>query len=281
MAGWCRAEPSCCTGRRTRALFRYRTSLARRQLARAFGRKTMLLINSKPCRRDMMAAALAGLFGALVLFAGDMLMYGHFGSGRGFEERHRQVIAAASTSRLITAGILGAVSLLGYLPGAIHVFWRISPCRYRLQGVMFLGLALTFILAGAEHVALGALALAQKASTDLPAAKPVLIVLREYLGAIYRSAEIVGYPTQALLFILVLLRKTSFPRWSALANPGLFMLLSPLTDYIPAPLGAVIAGGTYNLSFSLFFILALVTLNKMVAEPRSQDATGGIRLVVY
>jgi len=217
------------------------------------------IANSEPGPKELLATGLAGLLGALLLFAGDMLMYGHWGSGMEFETRHRQVIANASTLRLFAAGLMGPLSLLGYLAGALHVYWRLLPGRYGLRAMVAIGLAATFILGAAEHVVLGAVAFAGRAGAAVPEAKPVLIALSSYLGFIYRAAEVVGYPTMLLLFALVLLKKTTYPRWTALLNPGLLMLVSPLADHLPAPVGAVIVGGFYNLTFCVFFLVSIVT----------------------
>ena len=78
---------------------------------------------------------------------------------------------------------------------------------------------MTFVLAAAEHVVLGAVALAGRAGAVVPEAKPVLVAMSSYLGFIYRSTEVVGYPTLLLLLALVLLKKTTYPRWTALLNP--------------------------------------------------------------
>ena len=222
----------------------------------------MRFLNSTPGRTELLATGLAGFFGALLLFAGDMLMYGHWGSGLEFDTRSREIIASASTVRLHAAGLTAPLSLLGYLPGALHLYWRILPGRIGLRAVVAIGMALTFILAAAQHAVLGALALAQQAAAPVPEPNPVLNAVGAYVGFIHRAAEIVGYPTLLLLLVLVLLRKTTYPRWTALLNPGLLMLIlvSPAAMHIPAPFGAILVGGFYNLPLCLFFLISIATL---------------------
>lgn len=49
------------------------------------------------------------------------------------------------------------------------------------------------------------------------------------------------------------------PEWTALANPAVLTLLSPLADRTPAPFGAVLSGGFTNLSIAAFFLVSLWT----------------------
>jgi hypothetical protein len=90
-------------------------------------------------------------------------------------------------------------------------------------------------------------------------------------GCIYRSIEVVGYPTMLLLFALVLFKQTTYPRWTALLNPGLLMLISPLAVHIPSPVAAVIIGGFYNLTFCIFFQISLATCRSIPGRASPVD----------
>jgi hypothetical protein len=221
----------------------------------------MPLVNPTPTRRDLLATGLAGLAGSLLLFVGDMLLYGHLGSGEAFRVVSRQVIANASTSRLYVAGMLGPIALLGYLPGILHLYWRLAPGRFWLRATTAIGFAATLVVGGALPAVWGACALALRSAAAAPSYEPLRIEIGEYLRSIYRMAEIAGFPAALLLFLLVAFNKTTYPRWTALLNPGLLMLLSPLAVYVPAPLGAALAGGFFNLAFGVFFLVSLATLN--------------------
>jgi hypothetical protein len=62
-----------------------------------------------------------------------------------------------------------------------------------------------------------------------------------------------------LLIGLVLTRNAWYPRWTAFVNPGLLILLSPLTAKIPSPLGSILVGSSANLSIALFFLVSVAT----------------------
>lgn len=52
---------------------------------------------------------------------------------------------------------------------------------------------------------------------------------------------------------------------TSLAN--LLMLISPRAVHIPAPVGAVIVGGFYHLTFCVCFLVSLITCDRMGSVP--------------
>ena len=83
--------------------------------------------------------------------------------------------------------------------------------------------------------------------------RPLLALLA---GALIVAASIVG---AVLLLGLVALGKTWYPRWTVLANPAALLLLSPLADKVPAPVGAILIGGFTNLAIAVFFLVSVLT----------------------
>lgn len=79
-----------------------------------------------------------GLLGALLMFAGDMLLYGHFGGGAEFLNAHKNVTATASLPRLMVAGIITrCVMVTKSLPRAqcafIKMAWRGGASKRRCR----------------------------------------------------------------------------------------------------------------------------------------------------
>ena len=207
-----------------------------------------------------MFTAAAGLVGALLLFAGDMFLYGHLGSGAGFKNNYKTVIVEASTLRLYIAGALGPVAAFFYLGGARHLYLRLKPSRPVLRIVATLAFVATFVVAGAVHAVWASYALVMRGVAQGQANADLQTVSGDYLGLIYTMAEVVGYPAALLLFLLVLTRQTTYPRWSAVLNPGLIMLAAPFVTLLPGPVGAPVVGGLFNLAFVVFFVLSLTTV---------------------
>lgn len=210
-------------------------------------------------RRYSLITAGAGLVGALLMFTGDMLLYGHFGSGAEFINRYKTVIISASTFRLYVAGAVGPVAAIFYLIGAYHLYLRLQPARALPRIVTSLAFAALFVIAGAVHAVWAAYALVLRAVAHGQANADVETGMRAYLDLVYRMAEVVGYPAALLLLVLVLIGRTTYPRWSVVLNPGLLMLASPLVVFLPAPIGAPVVGGLFNLAFVVFFAFSLAT----------------------
>ena len=83
--------------------------------------------------------------------------------------------------------------------------------------------------------------------------------LQSYWRFAYSLAAGPAYVAAVLLLIVVLLGKTAYPRWTALANCGVLSLLAPLAERIPAPLGVIVVEGFTNLSIALFFLVSVIS----------------------
>jgi hypothetical protein len=81
----------------------------------------------------------------------------------------------------------------------------------------------------------------------------------QYWNLAYYLGAVRGFVAFVLLFGLVLFEKSCYPRWTVLVNPAVLLLLSPVADRMPAPLGAILSGGFTNLSIALFFAVSLWT----------------------
>lgn len=207
--------------------------------------------------------AIAGLLGAAVLYAGDLLLFGHFGSAADWQAGATRTVAAASTSRLWAAGLVAPIAGLGYVIGALHVHARLAPAPAALRTLTSLLFAALGVYACAVHAVWGSHALAWRAALGDPAFEPLRLELRAYLDHFYLGAKLVGYPASVLLGALVLAGSSSFPRWTVVCNPGLVNTLAGwLVVLVPAPLGALLDSGLFNLSFVLFYALALATLRR-------------------
>ncbi|MDP9120158.1 MAG: hypothetical protein M3O15_02135 [Acidobacteriota bacterium] len=206
-------------------------------------------------------AGLVGLAGALLFFAGDMLFYGYFGGGATFHQGMIETVQRASVERLFAGGLVGPVAALLCMVGFLHVRDNVVPWSAILGQVVFFGFIALMVVGSATHALWTAKGLVIKYCTGQPAAPcpELLATIQDYWRLVYDMAEVPGYLASILLLVLVLLGKTAYPRWTALANPGVLLLLSPLTDWVPAPMGAVLAGGTANLSIAAFFLISVVS----------------------
>jgi hypothetical protein len=212
---------------------------------------------------------LAGVAGAVLFFCGDMLFYGHWGPGAKFHEGMLHVLREGSLTRLFVGGLVGPIAACLCLIGCWHVRGNIID-RSPLNGrIAFFSLATMMVIGSALHALWVPRGLAIKYSDQVAAVAPELIAaLKDYWSVAYKMAEVPAYIAAILLFIVVLLGKSRYPRWTALANFGFLSLLSPLAERVPAPLGAVLVGGFTNLSITLFFLVSVVSTWKETSDDR-------------
>src|SRR5260221_6469823 len=80
----------------------------------------------------------AGIFGALLFFAGDMLFYAHLGPGTGFHEGMLATVSSASLARLFAGGLVGPVAACLCIVGFWHVYLNVRPSAARIGQLMSL-----------------------------------------------------------------------------------------------------------------------------------------------
>jgi hypothetical protein len=213
-------------------------------------------------------AGLTGFAGALLFFMGDMLFYGHFGPGAGFAQGMLATVAQASPQRLFAGGLVGPIAACMCIVGFWHVYLNIRPSSVFLGRSMLVAFSVMMVAGSAVHTLWTAKGLALKYCYGQGApCSDLLATTKSYWSLVYNLGAIPGYIGAALLVYLVLLRKTWYPRWTVIANPAVLIMLSPLVDRVPSPLGAILVGGFTNLCIAVFFLVSVSTTWKERVAP--------------
>ena len=217
-------------------------------------------------------AGIAGLCGALLFFAGDMLFYGHVGSGTDFHQGMLTTVRNASLTRLYAGGLVGPLSACLCILGFWHVFLNVRASHVRIGRVMLVAFALLMVSGSAIHTLWTAKGLALKYcyGDDDVACREVVQAINQYWDIAYYFGAVPAYFAFLLLLGLVLFGKTWYPRWTVLSNPAVLLLLSPLADRASAPFGAVLSGGFTNLAIALFFGVSIWTTWERPADRAGQ-----------
>jgi hypothetical protein len=202
-------------------------------------------------------AGLTGVLGALLFFCGDMLFYGHFGSGALFHEGMQRVVREAPLPRLFIGGLLGPVAACLCIVGFWHVRENIASKSPSFARLIFYNLAAMMVAGSAVHALWVPRGLAFRYERAIGVPAELLTSLRRYWEIAYYVAAVPAYIGAALLLFVVIFRKSIYPRWTVLANFGLLSLLEPLASQVPAPLGAILVGGFTNLSIAVFFLVSV------------------------
>src|SRR5262245_30583011 len=111
-------------------------------------------------------AGVAGLAGALLFFTGDMLFYGHWGSGAAFHEGMVQTVRLASLPRLYVGGLIGPFAACLCILGFWHVYRNVQPSRALFARVMLVMFVALMIFGSSVHTLWTAKGLALKFCTD-------------------------------------------------------------------------------------------------------------------
>jgi hypothetical protein len=228
-------------------------------------------------------AGLCGLAGALLFFAGDMLLYGHLGAGNMFAGGALTTVQQSSTQRLFAGGLLGPIAACLCIVGFWHVYRNVRPDTKALGRLMFAAFFVMMVVGSAVHAVWVAKGIGMKYCTDPHSGcAPVLELAKRYWDLLYTMSATPGYIGTALLGYLVVSGKTIYPRWAILANPAIILLIFSLgATHIPSPIGAVLVGGTTNLSILTFFAVSLVLTmrrnhDKDVYHPDAPPSQGAL-----
>jgi len=210
---------------------------------------------------------LAGITGALLMFTGDMFLYGGFYSGAEFSEQSRIIMGEIPQLRLMIGGALGPVAAILYVTGFWHVYLALKPGGKTLAAIAFVGFACMMIISGAYHAGFTNVGLVLRAKNvvqeiDLGTLERLIEQSWEFGGFLYNILFVFGTIGTIFFLITVIFRKTSYPKWIILFTPTLLVFAAPLAQYIPTPVGGIIYGGYYNLVFLLFFVVSTVILGK-------------------
>jgi hypothetical protein len=206
-------------------------------------------------------AGLAGLGGSLLFFAGDMLFYGHIGPGARFHEGMIETVRNASLARLFAGGLVGPFAACLCIIGFWHVYLNVQTTQACLRRAMLVMFVALMVFGSAIHTLWTAKGLAIKFcyGNDDVGCRALVPAMNSYWDLAYNLGAVPGYIGAILLLGLVALGKTWYPRWTVLANPAALMLLSPLADRTPGPMGAVLSGGFTNLTIAVFFLVSTST----------------------
>jgi len=179
-----------------------------------------------------------------------MLFYGHWGSGAGFHDGMLATVRNASLERIFAGGLVGPFAACLCMVGFWHVYLNVRPSPMALGQAlgrtMLVLFAVLMVFGSAGHALWTTRGLALKfcyASDDV-GCRALLPAINSYWSVAYNLGAIPGYG-------------------------AVLVLLSPLADKVPAPLGAVLVGGVTNLSIALFFLVSAITTWRRAGAPEA------------
>ena len=187
------------------------------------------------------------LVGAALAFVGDQLLL--YAPGGGYEDPAFGFMAFISQERLYAGALLGVLAIPLEAAGLGLVYRGLLPAGKGLATV---------------SVALGGFIVAVGTATHACFFYVGFLVEQGMLGEALDLLTPVAGTFVAGFFLLfsgfsalVLLGRTTFPKWLAFTTPMTVYLLSLLTYFLIPPLGNVLLPGGFNLGMFVFFALLL------------------------
>lgn len=204
-----------------------------------------------------------GLAGALLMFAGDMLLYytpEDFACGpkSSAEERINAIIDVMKelpAVRVMAGGMIGPIAAFLYCIGFYHIVLMTNEQTYTLAMAAFLLSCFGIIIGGAYHSHCAYLGLLgdDGGRNALNAAMKYF----QKMPLILYAGEGIGF---LLLIFLIVTEKTVLPRWIFLLCPGMLFLLKPAVSRLPKGARVIISGGWMNLISVIYYSAVLIAI---------------------
>ena len=204
-----------------------------------------------------------GLAGALLMFAGDMLLYytpEDFACGpkSSAEERINAIIDVMKelpAGRVMAGGMIGPIAAFLYCIGFYHIVLMTNEQTYTLATAAFLLSCFGIIIGGAYHSHCAYLGLLgdDGGRNALNAAMKYF----QKMPLILYAGEGIGF---LLLIFLIVTGKTVLPRWIFLLSPGMLFLLKPAVSRLPKGARVIISGGWMNLISVIYYSAVLIAI---------------------
>ena len=219
--------------------------------------------------KAMVVSGLLGFLGAAIMFAGDLLLYAHWGEMPAVSEivdsllPGRKAVLLATTEQLHISGVLGPIAGIFYLFGAWHLYIKLAVYSRFWAALTAVSFAFSIIIAGAYHALWGMYGfVVQFANQQGSESLALLDAAASYMTFV---TDTVTWPLGLaflVIFVRVLLAKTDYPRWIVFLNPLILLfvggpLLATLATNMAVPYGALTVGTYFNVVMMAFFLTSI------------------------
>jgi hypothetical protein len=197
-----------------------------------------------------------GVLAGAMLFAGDQLFYGVWGSGHLVTQaKLAEVMGHVAPWRLHLGSILGPLGMSFLLLASVGLYRCYRAAAPRLATLMLAALGLESFFVALQHGIFGPLGFAIRFGGPTGEAANEIWRLNSTLTVIESGLVLLS---NGVWMYLTLRKRSRLPRWTAFFCPLCTVWLGLALAYLPAPLGYPLVGGWTNLVYSLWFgVLAL------------------------
>jgi hypothetical protein len=211
----------------------------------------------------MIYVVIAGLAGALLMFAGDMLLYYTpedfaYDSKSSSAEKIQAIVDVMKklpAKRVMVGGMIGPVSAFLQCVGFYHIVLITDESMKSLAMVAFLFSCFGIIAGGAYHNDCAYLGLLGE--DRFRDALKVVETFFQKLPLLYYAGMGIGF---LLLAIMIGSGHTLLPRWMFLLSPGILFLLRPAVGRLPKGIRIIVSGGWTNWISIIYYLAVLISI---------------------
>lgn len=211
----------------------------------------------------MIYVVIAGLAGAALMFAGDMLLYYTpkdfaYGPKSSSAEKIQAIVDVMKElpkKRVMAGGMVGPVSAFLYCVGFYHMVLMTDESMRTLAMAAFLISCFGIITGGAYHSHCAYLGLLGE-DRFADALKAVEKYFQK-MPLIFYAGEGIGF---LLLIVLIVSGHTILPRWMFLLSPGILFLLKSTVGRLPKGIRIIVLGGWTNLISVIYYLTVLILI---------------------
>jgi hypothetical protein len=213
----------------------------------------------------------AGCLGGLILFAGDILFYGEWGSARVWSHEYfLSMMAKVAPWRLHLGSITGPVGVGFWLLGAVGLWYSCRRAVPWLAMVMLACISIMALLTLLQHGIFGPMGFAIRFCGPNNDTVGQIFKLNDLLITLMTPF---AYIYAAIWIFLTLWKKSGVPRWTVLLVPLITNRLEKVAFWVPAPLGLPLWDGWSNVVLALWFaVLALTYKNQDIESQIVESA---------
>jgi hypothetical protein len=222
----------------------------------------------KPSKANMiLIAGLIGIIGALITVISDLILIGRPTNAYSFFKNGTESMAGLAEWRITIGTFLGVIALPFQIGGLTVVYFGLKPAG-KLISFIVVAIAVHALLMGvAFHASYAFIGSGWKVyhETGLNNINVAELINKfDFYWKIIFTTMFTELTLSSIGFVLIILtRKTLFPKWMAILNPlCVYLFMFPLIFVIPAPIGGFIASAYLNLSTIVFFIFCTTVIYK-------------------
>jgi hypothetical protein len=215
----------------------------------------------------VLVGGVTGITGTLLTIISDFILLGRPVSTLSFFKLGTESMAGLAAWRITIGTFMGIIVLPLQIAGLTAVYFGMRPGGKRISFVVSAIYAHALIMGVAFHTSYAFIASGWKlyyevGFKDLLAAE--MMERFDYFWNIIIAIMLIELLFSSIcFFVMVLKRKTLFPRWMGILNPlCIFVLMFPLIIWLPSPIGGYIGPAYLNLCTMLFLTLSTVIIYK-------------------